>query len=379
MDEAGLWQAKAVASAVDLEEQPPAVDPSEAQPWCNFVVWMPSELPAGCTIGHGTLRKEAPPGRVEGVTVGRSPWSTVNPAAYRYEIAGPGRRLRVKQFLYDWAFPALDHPCLWESRTSAVPLGASILWLGTDYMGNSAASARLARTTIELSVLDGKFSDEEVTAVYESMRPAAPDAVAAIAGTPFALLSYWARYPEATMIHVPVGLWKFRRTGRVYTGRWLSDPADIEALLTEYRLPQEVGGLPLDSAARFLDSKGKAEAELVYAGGPMRGHELRVIIQHSGAGHITCPAESEDHPHLARPVDIGVPAALAWTDEQFGPWDATWSDPDAGLEAKLMSSTGTMLGREWFLAAAAEMVDSARTARPASPLGRQPADEEPSR
>ena len=362
MDETGFWQVRAVANAADLEEEPPAMLPEEAQPWCNFVVWTPQEIPAGCEVGIGTVRREAPPGRVEGVTAGRSPWSDVNPVAYRHEVTGQGRRLRVKQFLYDWAFPALDHPCLWESRTRPVRLDdAHILWLGVDYMKHQAASARLARTTIELSVLEGEFSDAEISDLYRSMRPAAPEAVAAIARTPFALLSYWARYRNATMLHVPIGLWKLRRTGRVYTGRWTAEPAEVKALLGEYRLPPELGGLAADSAARFTDAGGKTEVEIVYAGGPDRGYELRLIAQRQGEGHLAFPAEPEPHPHQEVEVEVGgVTVSLASIDDRYGPWDATWPDPRAALEAKLVASTGTPLDRGWFLAAVAEVVASAR-------------------
>lgn len=351
------WRVQAVTDAERLEAQPPALAPAEAQPGCNFVVWEPTELPPACELSTGTLRRQAPPGRVEGVTAGRSPWSDVNPAAYRYEIAGPGRRLRVKQFLYDWTFPALDAPCLWESQTRAVPLGDQhILWFGCDYMGHPAASTRRARTNIELSVLDGEFSDDEITALYQSMRPAVPDVVDEIAGTPFALLSYWARYPEATMLHVPIGLWKFRRKGRVYTGRWTAEPDGIAGILDEYRLPSELQGLPADSAARFTDADGKTEAEIVYAGGPRRGYELRLIAQRCGAGHLTFPSQPEDHPHQEGLADVGsVPGDLAWTDERFGPWDIAWRDERHDIEAKLVSSTAVPLDLEWFLRAAAEV------------------------
>lgn len=361
MAEKTLWRPANVASALELEIQPPALSPAEAQAWCNFVLWMPTALPEGCEMTVGTVRREAPPGRIEGVTAGRSPWSDVNPAAYRYEISGPGRRLRVKQFLYDWAFPALDHPCLWGSKTSAVPLGSHVLWFGTDYMKNRAASARLARTTIELSVLEGDFPDSEITGLYRSMSPVLPEAADAIARTPFAELSYWARYRDATAMHVPVGLWKFRRPGRANSGRWCTGGPEMASLLKEYRLPVELGGLRLDSAALFRDNAGKTEAEVVYAGGPARGHELRLIVQRAGDGHVTLPAEPEDHPHIEDKVDIGgVQVSLAWTDDRFGPWDGTWADVRSGVEVKLLAGTGSLLDRNWFLSAAGKLIADAR-------------------
>jgi hypothetical protein len=359
--ETAFWGTRAVADAVELDERPPAMPPDQAQPWCNFVVWTPERLPAGCQLSTGTIRREAPPGRVEGVTAGRTPWSDANPVAYRYEITGPDRRLRVKQFLYDWAFPALDHPCLWESHTRPVRLGDHVLWYGVDYMKHQAASARLARTTIELSVLEGSFEDAEILYLYEAMRPAAPDAVEAIGRTPFARLSYWARYPNAPMVHVPIGLWKFRRTGSAYTGRWTAEAPELKGLLAGYSLPSELIGLEADSAARFTDADGRTEVEVVYSGGPWRGHELRLIAQRPGAGHLSFPAEPAPHPHHHAEVEIGriADASLAWIDEDYGPWDAAWQDPKGNLEAKLLASTSPSLSRERFLEAAGEVVAAA--------------------
>jgi len=357
-----FWQVRSLADATELEAEPPAIAPRDAQPWCNFVLWMPAAIPQGCELVHGTLRRQAPPGRVADQTAGRTPWSKVNPACYRYEIAGAGRRLRVKQFLYDWAFPACDHPCLWNSPARPVGLDESyILWFGVDYKKNRAASARLARTTIELSVLAGEFTDAEIYALYRSMRPAVPDSVVPIARTPFALLSYWARYPSAGMVHVPAGLWKFRRTGMEYTGQWTADAAAIHSLLGEYRIPAQLGRLPADSAARFADAEGNKESEVVYAGGPDRRYELRLVVQRPGEGHIAVPAEHETHPHQAAQVEVaGLTVHLAWNDDRYGSWDATWSDSRAGLEAKLMASAGATLDRDWFLAAMAEIAASAR-------------------
>ncbi len=357
-DTMARWLVRARADAAELEEVPPAVPPAEAQPWCPFGVWTPDRLPAGCAQDPGTLRREAPPGRVAGVTAGRTPWSEVNPVAYRYEVTGPGRRLRVKQFLYDWAFPALDHPALWRTRAVPVPLDdTALLWTGVDYLGNRAASARLARTTVELSVLDGSIADEEVVELYRSMRPADPEAADAIAATPFAALSYWARYPDAAQVQVPVGLWKFRRPGRVHTGQWTAEPEEVRALLAEYRLPPALAGLAVDSVARFGAGSDRTEAEVVYAGGPRRHHELRLVVQRPGQGHLAFPPRPEEHPHSAAEVDVaGTPVRLAWVDDRYGPFDAVWRQPAAGLEAKLLASTGPALDRAWFLGALSELV-----------------------
>jgi hypothetical protein len=169
------WTHHMLGDPAGLEATPPEMEAAEAQAWSNFIVFTPSQLPAGTRLVKQTLRREAPPGRVGDSTVGRTPWTENNPAAFRFEVAGEDRRLRIKQFLYDWAFPALDHPALWQSHTTSDALDQHrIVWHGVDYMGHPGASARLARTMIELSVLDGTFTREEITEIYRSLRPADP-------------------------------------------------------------------------------------------------------------------------------------------------------------------------------------------------------------
>src|SRR5262245_60959615 len=89
-----------------------------AQAGANFVVLAPRALPAGCRIGEVTLRPDQPPGRPEGVEpseIGAAPWTDANPASVRAVIEGEGRRLRLKQFLYDWSPPAASVAALWTS------------------------------------------------------------------------------------------------------------------------------------------------------------------------------------------------------------------------------------------------------------------------
>lgn len=69
----------------------------------------------------------------------------------------------MKQFLYDWAPPAFDHPCLWKSHNEPFEVGKNIGWLGTDYRKAHAAAVSIDRTTIELST--------EVDYVYEADEP----------------------------------------------------------------------------------------------------------------------------------------------------------------------------------------------------------------
>lgn len=54
-----MWKHQTLASAAELPATP-ACTPEQAQAWCNFVVWTPERIPAGCELLAGTLRKREP-------------------------------------------------------------------------------------------------------------------------------------------------------------------------------------------------------------------------------------------------------------------------------------------------------------------------------
>ncbi|NUS73191.1 MAG: hypothetical protein HOQ05_07280 [Corynebacteriales bacterium] len=345
-----MWEHQIAPASANWE----TLEPADAQAWCNFVLWTPTALPADCAVIPGTLSKEsAPVPPTEQDIDERLPRDGNGLASYRFEIAGSGRRARVKQFLYDWAFPAMDHPSLWKSRTRAQQLDAHhVLWLGTDFRGKPAASARIARTTIELSVLEGDFSAEELHTIYAGLQPADPAAISQLVATPFARLSYWARYPTAAQVVVPVGMLTFRR-GQ-HASYWHDgDAAQQQAKL--WHAPELLGGLPLDSAAEFTDSRGRTEVELLFTGGHNRGVELRAVLQRPGAGNLLVPAAPEPHPATHEELIVrGVSVQLSWIDERYGPYQAVFSLNT--VEGTLLSTSGVGLDRRWFVAALNELL-----------------------
>ncbi|AUS80453.1 hypothetical protein C1701_21330 [Actinoalloteichus sp. AHMU CJ021] len=349
---------RVLSDPADLPAVPEEVPPTDAQAWCSFVVWVPDRLPTGCVARAGTLRREAPPGRPDGSDVGRSPWSRANPCAYRFEVVGEGRRLRVKQFLYDWAVPALDHPSLWRSRTSARPLdGRHVLWFGVDYLGNRGTSARLGRTMVELSVLDGEFTEEELLDLHRSLRPADADAPSRLAAVPFAELSYWARHHDVEMVVVPTGIWRFDRDGdTAHEGDWVTPPHHA-ALLGALGLPERLGGLAVDSAARFTNAEGRTEVEVLYSGGPDRGRELRLVAQRTGRGRLVVPPRPSAHEWATRTTTTlrGTTVWLGWIDEDHGPFDCVGRAAN-GVEFRLVSGSGVGLDRRWFESASTELL-----------------------
>lgn len=349
------WSHHTLADPAELDDQPPQFTAAEAQDWCSFVVFAPRGLPAGAEIIQSTLRREAPPGRVGESTAGRTPWSENNPSAFRVEISYGDRKLRLKQFLYDWAFPALDHPALWESATYAVPLDdRHVVWLGVDYMSRRGASARIARTTIELSIIDGEFSDDEIVALYRSLRPVDDAAAEAIADTPFAVLSYWARQPDAAAVSVPLGLWKVHQSSAARL-HWRPASASAAAV-AEFQLPSTLGGLTLDSTAADMGDNPVA-VEVVYAADPRRNRELRLHQYRADqpARHL----ELEAHPGSDEQLPLaGRRVHLAWVDERYGPFDAVVADELGRPLARLLCSAGVGHDRAWFLGALTDLLGS---------------------
>ncbi|MDT6987515.1 hypothetical protein ACFSUJ_33815 [Streptomyces lusitanus] len=358
------WRWQVLDRAADLDPVPPAIEETRAQDWCNFVLWRPSRLPAGCDTRVGTLRREAPPGRV--AAEGRTPWSDANPAGYRTEISGGGRRLRLKQFLYDWAFPAADHPCLWGSETRPAEIGGGrVVWLGTDYLGHRAASARMARTTVELSVLEGEFDDDELVALFAALRPAVPDAVPRVLATPFADLSYWARRP-ASMVSVPTGVFRFHRSEREHEGDWVPSE-QVADFLTAQGVPVTAGQFRAESAATFGDGATVRELDVVYSS--PSGGELRLTAQRTGGGRLAFPPQRDKHPATAEIRDLGGrPLHLGHLSTRYGACDAWWQHPD-GYDLRLLGSAGADLGAEAFHGLAAEIDRGLRLAGRAAVLG----------
>ncbi|WP_157187607.1 hypothetical protein [Nocardia vinacea] len=311
---------------------------------------MPEHLPAECQLHSGTLRREAPPGVPVEPIEDRGPRDGNYLASYRFEVSGIDRKLRVKQFYYDWAFPAFDQPSLWKSDTHAVPIDdIHVVWFGVDFLCNRAASARLGRTTIELSVLEGAFTEREILELYQALHPVDTAVADEIAATPHAQLSYWARHAAAAQLVVPVGYWKFRRGA--HRARWSSTGwgADQD-------IPVVLAGLDLDSGAHIELESGGAEIEVVYAGGRDRGVELRLIAQRPGKGGLRIPAAPEPHPcHRELIRHRGIDIQLAWTDERYGPFQAVFTTPNQRWEATLLSTAGVGLGRRWFFAALDEL------------------------
>lgn len=172
--EEGIWSrevpgpgyGKAIFTAATL---------AAAQPYCNFVVLEPRHLPEGCALGPISVRTEG------------DRWSTVH-----FRLVGKGRRLRVKQFHFDW-WTLTDSATNLVDTGTPFKAGGTVGWHGTDYKRLAAACWHRLRTQVEISVEEGRFHPEEIEALCAGLEPADPGAASTIPPVPFARISFTVR------------------------------------------------------------------------------------------------------------------------------------------------------------------------------------------
>lgn len=148
----------------------------QAQDWCNFVVLRPEWLPSD--------------GQLEKITV--RPETLQHPSSLRMIVQGGNRALRLKQFYMDWWIPTCSDTNLTGPGRPFVAAGI-VGYFGRDYKGREAACIHRFGALLEMSALEGHFSDEEVQRFLENLQPQVPEAVVELAALPFARVSYYAR------------------------------------------------------------------------------------------------------------------------------------------------------------------------------------------
>ena len=321
------WRARAASSVESEEAKVRSMEWREAQDWCNFVLMKPTAFPDDLSLEKTELRPEAPPGRRADVAGGQRPdWTQSNRAAHRSEFVGPLRRLRIKQFLYDYAPPAFDHPCLWESTAiRGFPVGDHIGWLGRDFRKLQAASLCFDRTTVELSVTEGTFSDEELQSICRGLRPAVPEARASILQTTLADLSYQSRYREPP-IGVPVGYWAYKRSESLQVTALRADNVPVHVTPFDIAPPEDYG-YRLNTAFVFGNQESPQEVDLVFESEQDAGRYIRILASpcEAALGLPFPPALEQRHPCSSRVLSInGKDVYHAYHDERYGQHEAVW-------------------------------------------------------
>lgn len=344
----GYWRHCTAKSIDDENSKLRTVTWEQAQPWCNFVVLRPEELPSGLVLQNLCLRPEAPPGRSDrlGMT-GRPDWHEHNRCSLRFEVVGAGRLLRVKQFLYDWAPPAFDHPSLWKSRNEPFEVGKNIGWLGTDFRKTRGAAVSFDRTTVEVSVCEGTFTDEELQALCRGLCPVDLGATKRILATPFAELCYQNRHQEP-VVAVPCGYFAHERVpSTTELTVFLADgaPAHLSGRET---VPPSRYGFGLDSVFVYGSVECPQEVDYLYEKNDPPGCYLRVLVSPSDHPQgIRYPPKLDLQPCSTEIRQIhGREVYYAFLTTRYGPHEAVWQAN--GQTFMLLTKPSLETTADWF-------------------------------
>jgi hypothetical protein len=309
----------------------------KAQRSTNFVVFSTTWLPQESQLTRITLRPEQAPGRpvdIDPSQYGLTPWSEANPSSLRAVISGRDRRLRIKQFLYDWGVPAASTAPLWNSAYLRPFLCQdSIGWLGTDYMGKPGACTQLMRTQIEISVDEGHFTDLELKNILNGLKVVNEEFSETLQRVPFHRLNYFVRH-KVSGPDVPHGLWKYRHARRYRHSQIV--PKD--ELIASSQVPVPVLEHPdflFDSAVVMNEpDEGHREVEVIYRHRLNHSDYLWMVAMNKDS-RIALPEipEPEDHPAEERREETlrGRTVFYAALTEKFGAWEVFWRERDAAI------------------------------------------------
>lgn len=263
----------------------------DAQHWCNFVLFRPSWLPKGWAEKVTTIRPESPHNR----------------ASHRSEFHGPNGSISIKQFLYDWAPPAYDHPCLWRnaelSGTENTPipkaylLGNNYVWFGLDYRKKSAATINMMRTQIEITTLNGLIDERDIKQIMSGLISVDIHAKNVILATSFAELMFESRHLIQAS-EVPVSYFKHTRTQDMTCYPFLAQTIkyDKSLLPGHWLIDTPIENYRLDSLFLFGPTKEQIlEVEYYFESTVEVGSYIRFLVTpKEGQNSIQYPPELSD-------------------------------------------------------------------------------------
>ncbi|WP_137286327.1 hypothetical protein [Halorussus salinisoli] len=350
-----VWQtADPEARLTDAAAPPRETTPADAQAAVNFVVFEAEWLPEDCRVETVTRRPERPPGRPTDVSaedIDQTPHSDGNPCSVRTVVAGEGRRLRLKQFLYDWAPSAASIAPLWRTpEPTPFECGDAVGWLGTDYKDQRGACVQRDRTQIELSVSEGEFTDDELTRLLDGLTPADPEGARRVRQVPFHRLDYWARYKCRPPV-VPHGLWDYAPE-HPYEDSLALSPV---ALRTDPPVPALVPSgeqFGFDSALAFSEADA---TELIFRNRENGSDHLWMLAtdEESPLAPSLPPESSDQSGEVRESTDLrGTTVHYAALTEEQGAWEAIWAED--GVRYAVWAGASQYLDGEEFR----EVVDS---------------------
>ncbi len=273
-------------------------------------------------------------------------------------LAGPGRSLTIKQFLFDFAPPAYDHPSLWRNPKKtkeaefpvpkAYPLRDNILWIGHDHRRLPAATIGFHRVRVEATIRGGKFSNQELFSIFEKLVPVDKDYAATLRATPFSILAYQSRHKQKAS-DVPLSYWTHKRNPKDYHSSKIASP---QQLLSHLSIPApDLTDLAysLDSFFVIAPENGpSSEVDLVYEAKEKNGAYLRLLISPTGSpSPIVLPPSKYTQECSIDSFEIGHHhIKTAWLTQDYGPYEAAFLYK--GHRALLLAQPAIWTDGEWF-------------------------------
>ncbi len=329
---------------------------TEAQAWCNFVLFQITYLPLGFIISKQQLRKE----------------SQNSQSSFRFLLENKknNQHIAIKQFLYDWAPPAYDYPCLWlntekfssdDIRAPRSVLTANkVLWIGKNYRGQNAATIDLERTRVEITFDGINITDEALISIVQGLKPCNESLKDQILNTPFVHLSYYARHKKNAS-EVPLSYWKHTRDAMCYgialslddeiNNNWLS-PAIISGLKNY--------GYYLNGVLGIATSENLSSIALAKGDKIIEKEHLFEHHQHAGIFvHILATPNASIHP-IKYPPTIGDQVCeykaikdfkseiyLAHSTQQYGNYEFVWKTQ--GMSFLMIIRAAPWVSYDWAM------------------------------
>ena len=288
-----MWDSVMKSCNSASEARPRKTSLLEAQQYCNFVVLDPRALPNNLKLETCFLRLEAPPAELPAAANWRPKWTNSNRCSIRFELSNATCRIRVKQFLYDWAPPAFDHPCLWKTKARPYRVGADVAWCGVDFKGNQAAYISKDRTSVELSVLEGRCQDSNLIEILAGLVAVDWEARNCILSTPLVRLAYCSRHLEPA-IAVPTGFFRHHRSPIGHVVAYEAEEVPRHGRF-ESSLPDQLEGYNFNGAFLVFENGSVVETDFVYEDPQCAGHAIRILVvqNHASADSNGQPALDE--------------------------------------------------------------------------------------
>ncbi len=339
----------------------------------NFTLFLPKQMPSEWQEipKSQSYREELPPYNMQdpSTRTAWSNWSGIHNSSYKTDFMHrSGSIIRCKQYLYDLGpLSASDHAALYDHfhwRLGHRISGDRIYWHGYDYAVKPALTFQDSGTNIELRVVQGEVSTEELITLAEHLQPEND----LLNNTPFAEKSYWSRYPRYDLnlyipdsqYKIPSSLWKLRWPLWQAEHRWELFEKDLVSDVMN-RILQELRqfGFESDSICTFGEQL-EVQLFLKHKQHPNIHGWLRRLNSKSSPLKQPRPDRLPEMDSFSGFTGFGInvlesskfetPIYIASVSKEIGPFDIIWWDKGHMYLVQIVASTEFDLKKVLLLA-----------------------------